>query len=55
MAENICSDYNTLRSSLIQLAIVMEERKPNINRRDRIVTHSQTNSNVLSTTTTTYI
>jgi len=46
MAENICSYYNTLESSVIQLSIVMEQLKQNINRRNRIVSLSQTNSNV---------
>jgi len=55
MAENICSYYNTPWSSVIQLSIVMEKLKQNINRRNNIVSLSQTNSNASGITTTMYI
>jgi len=42
-------------SSVIQLSIVMEQLKQNINRRNRIVSLSQTNSNASGITTTMYI
>jgi len=55
MAENSFSYYNNPWTSVIQLSIVMEQLKQNINRRNKIVSLSQTNSNVSGTTTTTYI
>ena len=55
MAENICSYYNTPWSSVIQLSIVMEKLKQNINRRNSIVSLSQPNSNASGIPTTMYI
>jgi len=52
MAENICS-FTVLPE--VQSFSFQEQLKQNINKRNMIVSLSQTNSNVSGTTTTTYI